>query len=439
MPTLDSVIKQLPPETQQVIRAVWDSVPTSQRGDLTALLRYLPNETNMMRLLLSLGSTQLKQTFGSKHRVVVVGPANVGKSTLYNQLIQSKEDKAAVSPVAGTTRENQQADAGLFQIVDTPGADAVGEVGERERELAFMAALDADLIVIIFDAIQGVKRTEQEMYRQLVALDKSYVVVLNKIDLVRKDKEAVVQQAATALNLDPEQIIPIAARSGENIPHLVMAIAVAEPALVSALGHALPRYRWQLAWRTTASAASVAAAIALTPLPIIDFAPLVITQSVMVLGIARIYDYKITLERARELVVTFGLGMLGRTLFGELSKFGGVPGWLLSSAIAAATTTAMGVAAAAWFERGERLSHESLNQLTRQLTGDLVSSLRGLGKGRRPSKDMLREAVEKTLQEKQAPLPPTDVPPAVPPSLPPTSTPSDPSAPEPPEKLPPTQ
>jgi uncharacterized protein (DUF697 family) len=176
-----------------------------------------------------------------------------------------------------------------------------------------------------------------------------------------------------------------------------MGIALAEPALVTALGQALPQYRWQLAWRTIASAASVSAVIALTPLPVIDFAPLLVTQSVMVLGIARIYDYKITLERARELVVTFGLGLLGRTLFGELSKLGGLPGWLLSSAIASSVTVAMGVAAAAWFERGERLSHDTLNRLTRELTAYFLEALKGLGK-RRPSRASLKERIEQALQ-----------------------------------------
>jgi len=38
-----------------------------------------------------------------------------------------------VSPLPGTTTENQQADAALFTVVDTPGADAVGSVGEQEK------------------------------------------------------------------------------------------------------------------------------------------------------------------------------------------------------------------------------------------------------------------------------------------------------------------
>jgi len=48
--------------------------------------------------------------------------------------------------------------------------------------------------------------------------------------------------------------------------------------IMAALGKAHPQYRWQLAWRTIASAASVSAVIALAPLPVIDFVPLIATQ-----------------------------------------------------------------------------------------------------------------------------------------------------------------
>ena len=102
--------------------------------------------------------------------MVLVGPANVGKSTLYNHFIRAKEDQAEVSPVPGTTRINQVADAGIFAVIDTPGADSVGPVGEKEKEEALNAAQEADFLVIMFDAIQGIKDTELQLYQQLLAL-----------------------------------------------------------------------------------------------------------------------------------------------------------------------------------------------------------------------------------------------------------------------------
>jgi GTPase len=395
---IDDIIKKLPPEVQATMRRFLETLPPGERESILSLFKGIPSEAGMLRTLLNLSISQMRQAFGSKERVAIVGPANVGKSTLYNQFVQQKEDKAAVSPIPGTTRVNQQADAGLFSVIDTPGADAVGEVGEQERSRAFEAARSADFLIIMFDAIQGVKKAEQELFQDLTSLNKPFIVVLNKIDLVKRDQEPVIEKVAVNLKINREQIIPVAAKDGQNLSQVLMAIAATEPQMIAALGRALPEYRLQLAWRTIVSAASISAAIALTPLPIIDFAPLLITQSVMVLGIARIYNYKITLQRARELVVTFGLGYLGRTLFQELSKFGGIPGWLLSAAIAASTTAVMGYASAVWFERGEKLSNETINQMTKTITQYLLNSLKNLGK-RRPNKDTLQKSIEASLEK----------------------------------------
>ncbi len=398
MPTFRELLNSLPTDTQDLLRMIWETIPPGEREHLQNMFIGFPTETNLMRLLINLSLVEVKMAFGRKHRVAIVGPANVGKSTLYNHIIRSKEDRAEVSPLPGTTRTNQLADAGLFSVVDTPGADAVGDVGEREREIAFQAASDADFLVIVFDAIQGVKRAELELFEELKTLQKPYIVCLNKIDLVRRDVQKVTEKVASNLRINPEQVVTISAKEGRNIEKILMAIAVTEPEMVAALGKALPAYRWQLAWRTIVSAASVSAVIALTPLPFIDFAPLALTQSIMVLGIARIYNFQITLARARELVITFGMGFLGRTLFQELSKFGGIPGWLLSAAIASSTTVAMGYAAATWFEKGEKLSGETLKAITKNLTLSFMTSLRSIGK-KKPGKEEVQSNITEVLEK----------------------------------------
>jgi small GTP-binding protein len=398
MATIDDLLKKLPPETREIFRLIWESLSLGDRSGLQAMLSGLPADVNLLRLLLKLSTHQLRMAFGQKHRVAIVGPANVGKSTLYNQFVSEKSQKAEVSPLPGTTRENQEADAGLFSIIDTPGADAVGEVGEREQREALSAAANADFLIILFDAIQGIKQAELNLYQRLVDLGKPYVVALNKIDLVRKESLAVQTRAAANLGLTVEQVVPVVAKTGEGVPQILAAIAALEPEIVAALGRGLPTYRWQLAWRAIISAASISAVIALTPLPIVDFAPLIVTQSVMVLSIARIYNYRITIERAKEIAAAFGLGLLGRTLFAELSKLGGLPGWLLAAAIASSTTVAMGYASTVWFERGERLSSETLKTMTQTMTAYLLDTLKGLGR-RRPSRQTLKERIQDALQQ----------------------------------------
>jgi small GTP-binding protein len=394
----DDILTQFPPEVQATVHKIWDELGPTEKARFLSLLTGFPADANLMRRLVKLSTTQIRQAFGHKHRVAIVGPTNVGKSTLYNQLVQNKRDLARVGPLPGTTTVNQQADAALFSVVDTPGADAVGSVGEDEKDLALSAAGEADFLVLVYDAIQGIKKTEQEIFNELLALKKPFVVVLNKIDLVpRKDLQSAIASAALNLGLKPDQIVPIVAKDGKNLGKVLLAVAATEPEMVAALGQALPEYRWQLAWQTTVRAASISATIALLPLPVIDFVPLVITQSVMVVSIARIYNYKITPQRASELVATFGLGFLGRTLFQELSKLGGLPGWLLSVAIASSTTVVMGYAAVRWFDKGQKLSTAALKKLTQTVTTYLLGTLKSLGK-RKPGQKGLQQHVTQSLE-----------------------------------------
>jgi len=396
MTIINSLLNKLPPETREIAEMIWGSLAPAERKTLLSWVSSMPTETTMLRTLLGLSANHLKQTFGQKHHVAIIGPANVGKSTLYNQMVDPKAEKARVSPVPGTTRENQSGDSGLFTIVDTPGADQAGTLGQEEQETAYSAARSADFLIIMFDAIQGIKETDVNLYKEILSLGKPYITVLNKVDLVQKSEEKVRTSVAASLGIDPDQLISLSAKTGYNLSNIVTAIAVTEPALVAALGQAFPEYRSKLAYRTIVNAASISAVIALMPLPVIDFAPLLITQTTMVLGIARIYNYKINLKRARELLVTFGVGFLGRTLFYELSKFGGIPGWMLSSAIAASTTVAMGYASIAWFERGEKLTQQQMKEISKTISQKLLEAIKSIGK-KKSNPKKLKSIIEDTL------------------------------------------
>lgn len=385
----------------QAAEKVWENVSSEKKDFLKDLIKGIPLDRNPLNMLLELAIIQYKMAFGKDKNVTIIGPANVGKSTLYNQFIRNKGDKAQVGPVPGTTRANQKGDAGLFAIIDTPGADAVGNVGDRERTIAFEAANNSDFLIIMYDAIQGIKQTELELFKELIQLNKPHIIVINKIDLTKKFEKEIIDKASINLGIPVEQIIPISALKGDGISRVLLGIAASDPALVVSLAQALPQYRWRLAWKAIVTSASLSAAIALTPLPIMDFIPLVITQSTMVLTIARIFNYKINLKRAQELIGTFGLGMLGRTLFQQFSKLGGLPGWLLSSAIATSMTVVMGYAAIIWFEKGERLSNENIRQLSKKITKDILGSLKKIF-SKKPKGKNMEMMVEQVLQ--QSPL-----------------------------------
>ena len=400
MPEFSDVQKVFNAPTKTLLQRAWQVVPEQQRTEIDSLLQGIPLNKNPLNSLIDLALMNSKAVLGTHKSVALIGPANVGKSTLFNQFVRAKTDQAEVSPIPGTTRVNQEADTGIFNMIDTPGADAVGAVGETEREHALAAARHADFLVLVFDALQGIKQTELGLYNELLALKKPFIIVLNKIDLVEKFKKDIIAKTAANLDVSPEQVIAISALKGEGIGQVTLAIIAADPAMTLALAKAMPQYRRKIAWRSIATASSLSAAIALSPLPVIDFIPLVAAQTGMVLTIARIYQYKITAKRARELIGTFGLGMLGKLLFQQLSKFAAVPGWILSSAIATSMTIAMGYAAIEWFEKGERISNEKFRQLSRELSQSLVLRLREIFK-RKPSKKQLKKVVADLVSEKE--------------------------------------
>lgn len=392
MPSLKDIQQFFPEPSQDLIRQLWSVVPDDQRRNLQDVVSNIPLGKNPTKTMIDLALTQSRAVLGNHKKVAIIGPANVGKSTLYNQFIRKEQDKAAVSPIPGTTRVNQEADAGIFNLVDTPGADAVGPVGTQEREHALEAARSAHSLIIVFDAIQGVKQTEQDLYEQMLTLKKPFVVVLNKIDLAGKHEDAIIEKTALNLGLDKYQVIPVSALKGTGIADITMSIIAADPAMTLALANAMPMYRRKIAWRTITTSSSLSAAIALSPLPVIDFIPLITNQVGMVMTIARIFQYKITPKRARELIGTFGLGMLGRTLFQQFSKFASVPGWLLSSAIATSMTVVMGYAAIEWFEKGERISNERFSQLSKDLSKKMLGRFKQVFT-RKPNKRKLKQTV----------------------------------------------
>lgn len=381
------------------VSQAWDELPDTARQGLMKWLDRLPGGLKAWRGLVDQAAEHVMLAVGDKHTVAILGPANAGKSTLYNLLIRPGQAPAEVSAVPGTTRVASAADAGVFQIVDTPGADAVGPVGEEERLRAIAAGEEADLVVLLLDATHGVREPERQLLRDVRGLDRPLLLALNKMDLIpAKDAAAVVGKAAGDLGVSSDELIALSARKGTGVEGLLAAMVRSEPAIVAALGRALPAYRWSLSQTVIARSASAAAAIAVTPLPFVDFLPLLGVQTAMVISIARIYTYKITLARARELVATFGAAVLGRTLFYELSKLGGPPGWLVAAGVAIGTTAALGYASAVWFERGARLAPEDIRKIARAASESVIDRLKDLGR-RRPKRATLKERVDQALQD----------------------------------------
>ena len=164
--------------------------------------------------------------------VVLAGRPNVGKSTLLNALVGSK--LAIVSPKPQTTRTRLLGIKTLPQaqliFVDTPGIHAHGGplLNRRMVEVAFNAMAETDVIVFVIDAERGITPADQDIARRLREGPHLVIVALNKIDRVAKSLLLpLIEQLAVLL---PErEIVPVSARTEENLAELMPMIIGALP------------------------------------------------------------------------------------------------------------------------------------------------------------------------------------------------------------------
>jgi len=160
--------------------------------------------------------------------VAVIGAPNAGKSTLVNALVGQKV--AIVSPKAQTTRARLMGIAidGPTQIllVDTPGIFAPKRRLDRAMvAAAWTGAQDADLILLVIDASEKLR---EEVLEGLEKREHPLFLVLNKIDLVKKEKLlALAAELTTRLN--PDQVFMISAAQGDGVADLKWALAAAMP------------------------------------------------------------------------------------------------------------------------------------------------------------------------------------------------------------------
>jgi small GTP-binding protein len=286
-----------------------------------------------------------------QRKVVILGLANSGKSTLFNTL--RGEYVSAVSSEEGTTKTLVRGGFGPFQLIDTPGhLRDVQEAGLEEAAIA----------VYLLDAQKGLRKEDTEMIKRIRGAEKPLVVALNKVDLLKTNPDEEAARLAAQLGL--QDVIPISARSGENVAdELIPALIETSPEAAIILGRQLPRYRREAANKLVRTAALISLAAGLEPIPLIDIPILLGNQIRMVLRIAAIYGEPLTANYARELVATMAGGLLLRYVAEEAAKAVPFGGDLVSGAIAAGGTWALGQVAIEYFEGGRNLSRRQINDV----------------------------------------------------------------------------
>ncbi len=169
--------------------------------------------------------------------LAIVGRPNVGKSSLFNRLVE--RERAIVTAQPGTTRDlvsETVAIGGIpVELVDTAGIrKALDEAESIGIKKSLEALADADMVLVVIDKTQPQTEEDEELLRQTES--RPAIVVENKCDLAAASPHNVIlsgatfaQSAKAAESKDPypistPNVIPTSALTGEGIPALRAAI-----------------------------------------------------------------------------------------------------------------------------------------------------------------------------------------------------------------------
>ncbi|MGZ5435753.1 MAG: ribosome biogenesis GTPase Der [Pyrinomonadaceae bacterium] len=165
-------------------------------------------------------------------RLAIIGRPNVGKSSVLNRLLG--EERAIVSPVAGTTRDSVdtllKTDEQTFRIIDTAGIRRKGKTTAMAEKLSVVMARKslerADVAIVLLDAEEGVTALDSAIAGYALEQGCSIILVLNKWDLLEgKDTasgtkfEQKVRQEMKFLSWAP--VITTSALSGQRVQKLL--------------------------------------------------------------------------------------------------------------------------------------------------------------------------------------------------------------------------
>jgi len=126
--------------------------------------------------------------------VAIVGRPNVGKSTLFNRLLEQR--KAIVDDISGVTRDRQYGIAEwngkTFNIIDTGGfVSHSDDVFEKEiKKQVHIAIEEADLILFVCDTTTGILQQDEDMAHLLRRSIKPVLLIVNKVDNSQRALEA---------------------------------------------------------------------------------------------------------------------------------------------------------------------------------------------------------------------------------------------------------
>ena len=155
--------------------------------------------------------------------VTLIGRPNVGKSTLMNRMIGQKI--AITSNKPQTTRNRIQTvhtdERGQIVFVDTPGIHkAKNKLGEYMVGAAEKTIGEVDVVCWLVEPTTYIGAGEQHIIERLKKVKAPIILVINKVDTIKKEEILPVIDCYRK-ELDFQEIIPVSARSGANVDELI--------------------------------------------------------------------------------------------------------------------------------------------------------------------------------------------------------------------------
>ena len=148
--------------------------------------------------------------------IAVVGRPNAGKSSFINALLE--QDRNIVTNIAGTTRDSINTVYNKFgfefNIIDTAGLRKKNKVEENLEFYSVMRAIrtieESDVCFLIIDATLGLESQDLNIFSLIVKNRKGVVVLVNKWDLIEKEKNTMEEyEAAIKAKLAPFNDVPV--------------------------------------------------------------------------------------------------------------------------------------------------------------------------------------------------------------------------------------
>lgn len=159
----------------------------------------------------------------------IFGKRNAGKSSLINAL--TGQNLAIVSDVKGTTTDPvlkamELLPLGPVVMIDTPGLDDDGELGELRVQKAYQVLNKTDIALLVVDGTIGMTDEDTRILKRIQDKKVPYVVVFNKADQIKTHSKSSLSETG----IDEKHFLEVSASDGTNIYELKELLAHLVPA-----------------------------------------------------------------------------------------------------------------------------------------------------------------------------------------------------------------